>query len=93
MTKLEKEVYNFIKEKSDPESMTCVDIDDLSVELNITIETQDELIDLIKRLNLSKSIINRADKDYPDVDNHNFQDLWEELDNIYEYHLGLERGI
>lgn len=34
MTDLENKVYDFIKENSEPETMTCVDINDLSKGLN-----------------------------------------------------------
>ena len=65
MTKLEKEVYNFIKEKSDPESMTCVDIDDLSVELNKSAKVLRGVIgSLVKK---DKIEVEEYDGQYPKI--------------------------
>ena len=54
------------------------------IELNITIESRLELLELCKRLNISERTLNSSDFKYSDINGLRLIDLWDKLNNIYQ---------
>ncbi len=53
------------------------------IELNITIESMDELKQLCKRLNIAGSVINEYENRYTDIETVKTSALWKMLDSLY----------
>ena len=54
------------------------------IELNITIENKEELLELVKRMNISCLTLNSADSDYEDCEINRMEGLWYKLNEIYK---------
>ena len=56
------------------------------IELNITIESEQELCDLFKRLNISDAVVNKANFVTTKYQSNDvmIDDLWEELNELME---------
>jgi hypothetical protein len=55
------------------------------IDIKITIESEGELIELVKRLNLSENSVNDLDDCYPEIERNKTFGLWSKLNHIYNF--------